>query len=65
MVQWVKDLALSLQQLRSPLGVWSLALEFLHTMGTAKKKKKKKRKSLKNFSHHIILEFMTKISMSQ
>lgn len=37
MVQWVKDLALSLQQLRSPLGVWSLALEFLHTTGAAKK----------------------------
>ena len=41
MAQWIKDLVVSLQQLRSEMGagVQCLAWELLHAMGTAEKKK--------------------------
>ena len=43
--QWVKDPALSLQQIRSLLRqVQSLAQKLPHAIGTAKKEKKKKKK---------------------
>ena len=49
MLQWVKDLVLSVAWVTALAQVPSLALELPHAMGTTKKEKKKKKKKREEY----------------